>query len=330
MPPTFLLRRLEVGDKGQRDSATVAVLSKGRLEQPAPAASRVRRISCTGPDPSFRSSALKADSQTQSFQPCRSHVLCIVQYVRSTPYTVGVWPHFRPHLEPRTVSPTPDRLWQRFLDTNSAIRPCLIKCVLSVAYPLQWYELALNALLRDANGSLQSETGLPPDWEVRHSNSKNLPYYFNSKTRESRWDPPEGTDPDTLKVYMAQNHSSTAAAKADGTVAPEGKIRAAHLLVKHKDSRRPSSWREQNITRTQEEAREIIKGYEEQIRSGMMTLSDLALSESDCSSARKGGDLGFFGKREMQKEFEDAAFALKPGEMSGVVETASGLHLIQR
>lgn len=129
---------------------------------------------------------------------------------------------------------------------------------------------------------------------------------------------------------MAQNHSSTST-RVDGAAGEgEGKIRAAHLLVKHRDSRRPSSWREQNITRTKEEAIQMLKGYEEQINSGSTTLGDLAVAESDCSSARKRGDLGFFGRGQMQKEFEDAAFALRPGEMSSVVETASGVHLIQR
>jgi NIMA-interacting peptidyl-prolyl cis-trans isomerase 1 len=39
---------------------------------------------------------------------------------------------------------------------------------------------------------------------------------------------------------------------------------------------------------------------------------------------------GFFGRGDMQKEFEEAAFRLEKGQVSGVVETASGLHLIQR
>lgn len=39
---------------------------------------------------------------------------------------------------------------------------------------------------------------------------------------------------------------------------------------------------------------------------------------------------GFFGKGDMQKEFEEASFALKPGEISQIVQTASGLHLIER
>jgi len=136
---------------------------------------------------------------------------------------------------------------------------------------------------------MQADSGLPTEWEVRHSNSKNLPYYFNATTKESRWEPPSGTDTEKLKTFMAQHHS-TANARQD-TGGAEGKIRASHLLVKHKDSRRPSSWREAQITRSKEEALEILRGHEERIQSGSTTLGDLAVSESDCSSARKRGDL---------------------------------------
>lgn len=84
------------------------------------------------------------------------------------------------------------------------------------------------------------------------------------------------------------------------------------------------------IHRSKEDAMSIILGHEARIRSGQSSLGDLAVKESDCSSARKMGDLGFFGRGDMQKEFEEAAFQLKPGEVSHVVETASGLHLIER
>ena len=55
-----------------------------------------------------------------------------------------------------------------------------------------------------------------------------------------------------------------------------------------------------------------------------------ASQRSDCSSFKEKGDLGFFGMGMMQQAFEEAAFALQPGQMSGIVSTDSGYHLIYR
>ena len=88
---------------------------------------------------------------------------------------------------------------------------------------------------------------------------------------------------------MAAHHSQSIAPNVSSKT--EGKIRAAHLLIKHKDSRKPASWRQSEITRTKEEAISILQGHEQRIRSGQKTLAELATTESDCSSARKGGDL---------------------------------------
>ena len=49
-----------------------------------------------------------------------------------------------------------------------------------------------------------------------------------------------------------------------------------------------------------------------------------------CGSAAKGGDLGFFGKGEMQKAFEETTYKLKVGEMSEPIFTDSGVHIILR
>lgn len=57
---------------------------------------------------------------------------------------------------------------------------------------------------------------------------------------------------------------------------------------------------------------------------------EIASEFSDCSSAKRGGDLGAFGHGQMQKPFEDASFKLKIDEMSGIVDSDSGLHLIYR
>ena len=62
----------------------------------------------------------------------------------------------------------------------------------------------------------------------------------------------------------------------------------------------------------------------------LRSFEELASTESDCSSYKRGGDLGPFARGKMQKSFEDAAFALSVGEMSGVVLSESGAHIILR
>mgnify|MGYP000856254173 FL=1 len=84
-------------------------------------------------------------------------------------------------------------------------------------------------------------------------------------------------------------------------------VRAAHILVANEDKAK--------------ELHKMIKGGAD--------FADLARRHSTCPSGRKGGDLGWFKKGMMVKEFEDAAFSHGKGEIVGPVKTQFGWHIIQ-
>lgn len=86
------------------------------------------------------------------------------------------------------------------------------------------------------------------------------------------------------------------------------KIHCAHILVK-----------------TEKEAKAILE-----LLSKGEKFTKIAKDLSLCPSKKNGGDLGSFNRGQMVKEFENAAFVLDKGQISSIVKTQFGYHLIKR
>ncbi|XP_073910291.1 peptidyl-prolyl cis-trans isomerase NIMA-interacting 1 isoform X1 [Castor canadensis] len=106
---------------------------------------------------------------------------------------------------------------------------------------------------------MADEEKLPPGWEKRMSRSSGRVYYFNHITNASQWERPSG-------------NSSSSSSSKNGQGEP-ARVRCSHLLVKHSQSRRPSSWRQEKITRTKEEALELINGSQYAAQAGLKSMS---------------------------------------------------------
>uniref|UniRef100_A0A7S3EX89 Peptidyl-prolyl cis-trans isomerase n=1 Tax=Haptolina ericina TaxID=156174 RepID=A0A7S3EX89_9EUKA len=112
-------------------------------------------------------------------------------------------------------------------------------------------------------------------------------------------------------------------------------VAARHLLIKFSGSRNPVSRRTGQSTAsvTDEQAIAELTQYAEKIKSEGATeavFAKYAEQRSDCGSFKQGGDLGAFGPGEMQKQFEDGTRNCAVGEMSPIVLSDSGYHLIFR
>lgn len=97
------------------------------------------------------------------------------------------------------------------------------------------------------------------------------------------------------------------------------KIQARHILIKVEP---------EGDEAAKAVALKEIKKIQGELQKGG-DFAQLAKKYSQCPSSAEGGDLGYFARGQMVKPFEDAAFSLKKGEISGIVETDFGYHLIQ-
>ncbi|MDD2540047.1 MAG: peptidylprolyl isomerase [Desulfuromonadaceae bacterium] len=117
-------------------------------------------------------------------------------------------------------------------------------------------------------------------------------------------------DEKEIKTFYDQNPDKFSQAE---------QVRASHILI-GVDSKAGTD--EKN------KAREKAEKLHKELESGADFVA-LAKENSTCPSSKQGGDLGYFPKGKMVPQFEQAAFALEPGRLSGVIETQYGFHIIK-
>ncbi len=141
--------------------------------------------------------------------------------------------------------------------------------------------------------------------------SKEMKY---QKFMETQWAGKINITEDEAKEYYSENPKEFEIHE---------QVRASHILIKP-DTSDPGIDPNEAKAQAKVKAQDLLK----QIKDGA-DFAELAKANSGCPSGANGGDLSFFGRAQMVAPFEKAAFALKPGQLSDVVETKYGYHIIK-
>ena len=126
------------------------------------------------------------------------------------------------------------------------------------------------------------------------------------------------------KIRLERN--SFVKSKDNPVVELPDEISASHILISYKGADRADS----KITRSKQAARKEAERIRGLITNGGKDFADMAKKHSDGPSGPKGGDLGSFKFEVMAQPFSEAAFDLNIDEVSEVVETGFGFHIIKR
>lgn len=132
---------------------------------------------------------------------------------------------------------------------------------------------------------------------------------------------PVGVSP-TIPLPPEREQADSGTAEESGPA----QIGARHVLISYRGAMRAAPY----IQRSKDEARELATRIMEQARAGEDFAELAQESSDDRGSAANGGSLGTFGRGQMVPEFSKAAFALEVGEVSEVVESPFGFHVILR